>query len=208
VDRDREAAAMNLSLLVRLIRHDEVVDVPGSRGDLARTFGDLGFTTGAEVGVWKGEFSEVLLKSNPGLDLLLCVDPWSKQPGYLEDKNDDAVMERAFKEAQARLAPYLRSRAIRKPSIEAARQVEDASLDFVYIDGNHRYEAVMQDLEAWTPKVRAGGIVAGHDFFTKTKKHIDVERAVRDFTQRRLIRPVFVLRSKEDATPSWFWVQR
>jgi len=42
--------------------------------------------------------------------------------------------------------------------------VEDASLDFCFIDGDHRYEAVKEDIIAWTPKLRKGGILSGHDY--------------------------------------------
>lgn len=197
---------MNLAVLVQMVRADTPVMYPGSRGDLARTFAALGFTVGAEVGVWKGEFSEVLCKANPELKLT-CVDPWSPQPDYREDKNNVDILERAYQEARARLSPYPCA-FIRRPSSEAAGHVADGALDFVYIDGNHRYDAVTADIEAWAPKVRRGGIVAGHDFFMKPKKHIEVEKAVRDYAERNRIEPWFVLKSQEDVTPSWFWVAR
>lgn len=195
-----------LPLLVQMIRSDALVSIEASRGELARAFAALGFNKGAEIGVWKGVYSETLCKANPALQLL-CVDPWRPQPDYLEQKNDEAVLERAYQEAQTRLAPY-QCTILRTTSLEAAADVEKDSLDFVYIDGNHRYDAVAQDLARWAPKVRRGGIVAGHDFLTKTKRHIDVERAVVDYTTARGVMPLFVLRSKEDETPSWFWVQR
>jgi hypothetical protein len=184
------------------------IRVPFGRHDLARAFADLGFTTGAEVGVWKGHYSETLLKSNPGLSLLYCIDPWSPQPDYCEQKNDAIVLERAYQEAAQRLFGYFRSRAIRKPSIIAASDFTDGSLDFAYIDGNHRYGAVIQDLTAWAPKVRPGGIIAGHDFVMREKKHIEVEAAVHAYASTFEITPWFVLQSKADETPSWCWVKR
>lgn len=48
-------------------------------------------------------------------------------------------------------------------SVEAAGHVVDESLDFVFIDAIHSFEAVSSDLNAWFPKVRRGGLVAGHD---------------------------------------------
>jgi predicted O-methyltransferase YrrM len=47
---------------------------------------------------------------------------------------------------------------------EASKQVEDHSLDFVFIDADHSYEAVKDDIACWAPKVRAGGWVGGHDY--------------------------------------------
>ncbi|CAJ1379483.1 unnamed protein product [Effrenium voratum] len=49
-------------------------------------------------------------------------------------------------------------------SVDASRRIVAASLDLVFVDGAHDYESVLQDLKAWWPKLRAGGIMAGHDF--------------------------------------------
>jgi SAM-dependent methyltransferase len=53
---------------------------------------------------------------------------------------------------------------IAKPSVDAARDIDDESLDAVFIDGSHDYESVRDDLLAWIPKVKRGGILAGHDY--------------------------------------------
>lgn len=52
---------------------------------------------------------------------------------------------------------------IRNDSVSAAEQIEDNSLDFVFIDADHTYEGVKRDVEAWLPKVKGGGMVLGHD---------------------------------------------
>lgn len=49
-------------------------------------------------------------------------------------------------------------------SKDAARLIPDGELDYVYLDARHDYEGVMGDLERYYPKVRTGGILAGHDF--------------------------------------------
>ena len=53
---------------------------------------------------------------------------------------------------------------IRSLSEQAVNLFEDGSLDFVYLDGNHAYDFIKQDIELWYPKVKKGGIVAGHDY--------------------------------------------
>jgi predicted O-methyltransferase YrrM len=53
---------------------------------------------------------------------------------------------------------------IRLPSVEASKLYADNSLDFVFIDANHSYEFVKDDINAWYPKVKKGGILAGHDY--------------------------------------------
>lgn len=49
-------------------------------------------------------------------------------------------------------------------SVNAAKHQADGSLDFVFIDADHTYESVLADIDAWLPKVRSGGILAGHDY--------------------------------------------
>lgn len=53
---------------------------------------------------------------------------------------------------------------IRKPSVEASKQFEDESLDLVFIDASHEYKDVLDDINHWYPKVKKGGIIAGHDY--------------------------------------------
>lgn len=50
-------------------------------------------------------------------------------------------------------------------SVDVAATIDNESLDWVYIDAGHTYEDVKADLAAWIPKVRIGGIIAGHDYF-------------------------------------------
>lgn len=197
---------MSLAKALHLAAGELPITLPVSRHELAHAFRELGFTKGAEIGVWKGHYSEALCQANPGLRLI-CVDPWSPQPGYLEQKNHVEAMNRAHAEASHRLAPFP-CIIVRETSLDAVRGFEDASLDFVYIDANHRYGPVLQDIAAWAPKVRAGGIVAGHDFIMRPQKNIEVEQAVRDYTSTHEIAPWFVLQSKADETPSWCWVKR
>lgn len=172
------------------------------RNDLARLMCGLGYVRGAEIGVWEGNFSKKLCQAIPGLRLL-CIDPWTSYAGYHDAKNDWARLEQAYATAKARLGPF-QCRILRMTSLDAAADVPDRSLDFVYIDGNHSRRFVLQDLEAWTPKVRVGGIVAGHDYTEDPRKtHIQVKAAVDAFTAKRGIRPVYILAA--DKSPSFFW---
>lgn len=140
-----------------------------TRRDLANYFNELGFKKGAEVGVFAGLFSEHLLKTIPGLDLT-CVDIWGT--GKYKAAEDECL---------ERLAPYGVT-IIKDYSVEAAKQIEDGSLDFVYIDGAHDYDNVKADLEAWTPKVKVGGIVAGDDFYYFPSGKGGVQPAATEFT--------------------------
>lgn len=172
---------------------------------LAEFYRDLGFKRGAEIGVRRGEHAELMCRTVPGLELI-CVDPWLPQPGYLDKSNTSDKMRQYYEEAIKRLTPY-GCTIIEHVSSVASTMVPDRSLDFVYIDANHREAFVRYDLEVWLPKVRSGGILAGHDYATMPEKHIEVKDAVDGFTRTRGIRPWFVLSAvKGDKTPSFFWV--
>lgn len=66
-------------------------------------------------------------------------------------------------------------------SVRAARLFPDGGVDFCFIDGDHSYESVTADLSAWWPKIKPGGILAGHDYRQRNSWLIDVTRAVHDF---------------------------
>lgn len=140
---------------------------------------------------------------------MLCVDPWLSYPAWLDTKNAlpkaqaDLVMAEAHRLAVARLAG-LNATIVRKFSVEAAAEVPDRSLDFVFIDGNHVFDAVTADLLAWMPKVKPSGFVAGHDYrIFPNKPTIHVVDAVNQFTAERQIAPWFVLSA--ESTPSFMW---
>lgn len=120
---------------------------------------------GAEIGVYKGEFAETLLSTWPGT--LLLVDVWRHMEGYLDSWNlNDASAEENYQETRRRLKRFgARAEIMRLESADAAQAVPDDSLDFIYVDANHSYEAVSRDLTLWYPKVRAGGLISGHDYY-------------------------------------------
>lgn len=182
-----------------------LVSPTASRLDLCHLFAAMGFRRGVEVGVWIGLFSEQLCLANPDLHLT-CVDPWLQYKHYNERKNNQGRLDEAYQEACTRLAPF-HCTIVRKSSVEAAKTIPDGSLDFVYLDGNHQRAFVDQDLATWTPKVRSGGIIAGHDYEFPPRKApwIDVREAVLAFTAARRIAPWYVV-ARERKAPSFFWI--
>lgn len=130
------------------------------RKELARHFKDLGFKVGAEIGVLGGGYSINLCEVNPELKLY-CIDTWG-----LKETRYKKYHLRKFEEAKIRLAPF-NCELIRDFSTEAARNF-DILLDFVYIDANHQFDYVMQDIIVWARKVRSGGIIAGHDYLRES----------------------------------------
>ncbi len=132
-----------------------------------KIFAERGFTKGCEVGVMAGKNALSILKSIPNLELIL-VDPYMVYE-YRKFKRHNRwkwhlpEMNRMRRHALKLVSGY-NVRWLMTTSVKAAPSVEDESLDFVYIDGNHSYDFITQDLQAWYPKVRSGGIVSGHDY--------------------------------------------
>lgn len=172
---------------------------PGfTREDLARKFANWHFSVGAEIGVADGRYALTLCQAIPGLTLY-AIDPWAPYHGNSRGGGTDQH-ERNYALAQERLSSY-RVCFVRKLSIEAAPQIREGSLDFVFIDGNHDYAYVKADLEAWVPKVRSGGVVAGHDYY-----HFGddgVVRAVDEYTDAHGLE--FIVCDERER--AWLWVQ-
>lgn len=155
---------------VRMLRTRYPVDLRNvpSRQELPWVLDARGLGgTGAEIGVQEGLFSHHLLTYWGGRKLL-SIDSWehASSGDYVDIANVGQLEQDARHRATCeRLAIFGdRSEVWRLRSTDAAAEVPDGSLDFVYIDARHDYDAVLEDLETWVPKVRPGGIVAGHDY--------------------------------------------
>lgn len=182
-----------------------------SRTHLPKLCNGLGFTKGAEIGVWRGAYSATFCEANPELHML-CVDPWEPHADWIDTKNAmprekaKAFMQQAYKDALAKLVP-LNTTILKMYSVAAADMIPDGSLDFCYIDANHVLGAVTADLMAWAPKVRSGGWIGGHDFRqSDNKPFIQVIPAVTAYTKANEIDPWFALAAER--TSSWLWVVR
>lgn len=176
-------------------------EIHGSRETtLCEVLAHMGATRGAEIGVEQGCYAAALLAQVPGLHLV-CVDAWQAYPGYREHVTQ-AKLEGFYAATCARLAGQSAT-IIRAWSEVAAAQVRDGSLDVVYIDANHTLPYVIADLACWAPKVRPGGIVAGHDY--GRARVGQVREAVDAWTAAYQIAPWYVLTG--DKSPTWLWVQ-
>lgn len=182
------------------------LEVPGfGRNDLAQLFAGLGCTCGAEIGVERGLYTEALCKANPQA-AIYAIDAWQAYSGYREHVSQEKL-DGFYEEAKARLSGYPSCKLMRRFSMNAVKLFPTCSLDFVYIDSNHDFRHVVDDLAEWSKRVRPGGIVAGHDY-RKDKKAgalFHVPMAVGGFTQAYGISPWFVLRG--DRAASFMWVK-
>lgn len=182
------------------------IRLPFGRMDLVKMFARLKFMAGAEIGVEEGLYTEALCNANPSATIF-AVDAWVSYPGYRESMPAAKVAQYEAT-ARTRLKAFEKCKILKGFSVDMAQAVPDGLLDFVYIDANHEEQAVRADLSAWVPKVKSGGIVAGHDFRTVSPDSAvkyGVVEAVTGFTKAQDISPWFVLTG--DRIPSWLWVQ-
>jgi len=138
-----------------------------TRGDLI-SFLPKGGTV-AEIGVAEGTFSrEIIEKSSP--KCLHLIDPWKEfDDAYADDVNNKKQAEMDERAAAVRQlfdAEITQGQVEihRCTSEEALDRIDDGALDWVYIDGNHTYEAVLEDLSGYWDKVGGDGFILGHDY--------------------------------------------
>lgn len=119
-----------------------------------------------EVGSYKGRSSSFMAVELSKLDrkvIFDCVDTWQ---GSEEHQDIQTIIDnKLFEEFQKNMEPvkdFYNTK--RMTSLDAAKLYEDNSLDMVFIDASHDYENVKQDILAWEPKVKMGGIISGHDY--------------------------------------------
>jgi hypothetical protein len=127
----------------------------------------------AEIGVWRGELSEKILTMCPSVESLLLVDAWEvvygRSPGdghwlVFGPGTSNEEMADAYQAAQQVAAEHCkRATVVKAPSVKAAAEIPNGSLDCVLIDALHTYHACKEDILAWMPKLRPGGLMIGDD---------------------------------------------
>lgn len=110
-----------------------------------------------EIGSWKGRSSCYIAETAKSL---ICVDPFCGDEEAQAQKTDFTTLN----EFKANTAGYDNITTIIKFSVDAAKDIPDNSLDLIFIDGMHTYEAVIEDIEAWYPKMKEGGFIFFHDY--------------------------------------------
>jgi len=136
-----------------------------------------------EVGVWKGMsacFMAVEIINSGKAIKFDCVDTWD----YVAPKA--GIAEHKYKELYEtfleNIAPVKEQiTPVRALSWDGADFYKHESLDFVFIDASHDYASVLKDLTAWYPKIKKGGVIAGHDYLPSQ----GVFTAVNDFFEKK-----------------------
>lgn len=115
--------------------------------------------TVVEVGSFKGRSAHALL-SGCASGLVYCVDPWDGNTVW--ENQDGKVISPSIDEFMKNTAQFPNRAAIQATSVEAALRFQDKTVDMVFIDGNHSYDSVIEDIRTWLPKTRK--LLCGHDY--------------------------------------------
>lgn len=154
-------------------------------------FKEKGFKVGVEIGTDRGYYARDICKRFPEVKLF-TIDPYIPFTEGDEVK-DQQEMNKRYQEAQEVLKPYSNCELIKSTSMIIAKSFKPQSIDFVFIDGDHRYEAVYEDIVEWSKIVKKGGIVAGHDYVKNDKNKYGVIEAVDRFVKENN-KELFILR--------------
>jgi len=196
------------------------VEIPDcSRNDLPSFLNRLGFKEGVEIGVCQGIFTEKLCQAGlkvHGIDPYLSYEDYNTQ--YRRHGPTQESQDELYEKTKNILSSY-DCNLIRKTSMEAVKDFQDESLDFVYIDGHHGFKYIAEDLWEWSKKVKKGGIVSGHDYINLRSGFYDpytchVGFVLDAFTKAGRINNWYVLGRKNyvegemrDKFRSWFWIK-
>lgn len=148
---------------------------------------------GVEIGSFAGSSSEVFANFCKSLT---CIDPWDlafEKEQYTEITKNKLYL--AEKEFDLMLEKYNNIKKIKGFSCEEYKNFKDSSLDFVYIDGNHSYKHVVDDISFWKPKIKINGYLLGHDYNLIVKAlnslNIKVNKVFEDSSWVSVIRNMF-----------------
>lgn len=156
---------------------------------MPRLINEYKLRVGCEIGIFMGSHCKRILETT-AIEKLYGIDPYMN---YAED-NTGLVLSRNYWEifhlkVKDKLAPFNdRFELLRLKSLDAAKLFKDESLDFIFLDASHTYDAVKEDLHAWYSKVRKGGLLVGDDYATRWP---GVPQAVNEFFREKNLR-VFI----------------
>ena len=132
-----------------------------------------GVETMVEVGVWKGDFAKQMLEQCDFIEKYYMIDPWANLPDWNKPFNvATEVFDDIYAEAMDKTAfASEKTVVLRGRTKEVVDEIEDNSLDFAYIDGDHTLRGITIDLIKLLPKIKDGGLIGGDDFTNTPWQH-------------------------------------
>jgi hypothetical protein len=180
-----------------IIENDPVPPDQLSAPGLVKHIKELGNDlVGCELGVCRGYNLRYLLDRAPNIKFSYAIDPWMPYHDWCEYV-DQARVDSWKAKAVEMLTPWSdKIGVLQMTSAEAAVHIADSSLDYIFVDGDHSYEATVNDCRLYWSKVKPGGIFSGHDWQLP-----DVCRAVTTFRQEFNITTEIIFTDYN----VWFW---
>jgi hypothetical protein len=166
---------------------------------------------GIEIGVQQGVFAKHILENCTNLELYL-LDCWQNQKDseYHDIANVDNQRQAEFmKNTISNVSNFFHNvKIIKGYSDQCVNFFEDNFFDFIYIDANHSYEAMKNDINKWFPKIKKGGLFAGHDYLDAPNHEFGVfgvKSAVDEFALQNNLK-VYPTQEPHDFK-SWFIIR-
>lgn len=141
-----------------------------------------GELVGCEIGVCHGFTTEYFLKNIPNIKKIYAIDPYPTYVDWNGVKLTEERQQETKNRCAKRLSNYSNIDLIYNTSSDFVSNIQDNELDFIFIDGDHSYEATLADIKNYWPKVKTGGIFAGHDIYLPS-----VRRAIQEFFKDKSI---------------------
>jgi len=133
-----------------------------------------------EIGCYLGVSTELFAMFSKKVT---SIDLWGSDLSYNGGECPQSYWPIIENKARTRLQPYKNTTLVKSSSTEYSKNVNDNSIDLIYIDGNHSYESVTGDITVWYNKIKKGGIISGHDY-----NQIEVKNAVDDFINKHSLK--------------------
>lgn len=169
----------------------------------------------AEIGVYTGAHADLIFRLTQP-KVLHLIDPWKPLKGEIykgwgsarrtQEEHDKLymrtlmIMDEAIKQSRAVI--------YRMTSSEAVEIFRDEYFDWIFIDGDHTYQAVKDDLNNYYPKIKWGGYICGHDYNEKPTKNYGVVQAVQEFIKEHNLVLNFLTTEPPDVDDTSFGIQK
>jgi hypothetical protein len=160
-----------------------------------------------EIGVQDAIYTKYLASHFKNV---IGIDPYHHYPSeYYHDGSNlnQETLDYNYNKVSSELErDYKNISLIRDESLKCIDRFEDNSIDFIYLDGNHMYHYVIQELEAWWPKIKEGGVFGGHDYgnYKDEFTTIEVEKAVKEWASKLNILDNIIACHHHNGCGSWF----
>jgi hypothetical protein len=176
-------------------------------GVVSKVINENNFKKCAEIGIGYGFHAKEILM-NTEVESLYLIDPYIhySNDGFPGDvQNFFGNFDNLANNVKKNLEPYNhRYTWFRQPSITIKNeQISDGTLDLVFIDADHSYEAVIQDLTFWYKKIRSGGWLLGDDY---NSCHPGTAKAVNEFANKMNLKLNF-LRKDGTEYPIYYFIK-